>query len=113
MKLAAAIDHWLMTDRATTVTIVSDADILIARHHGRALGSQLGFSSAEATLVATAVSELARNILLYAKEGEIILKPVESQGRQGVRIIARDDGQDISDVCVIKNRLVVDRWTVI
>jgi len=98
LKLVTAIDQSLTADRATTVAIMSDGDILIARHHGRALGSQLGFSSAESTLVATAVSELARNILLYAKEGEIILTPVESQGRHGVRIIARDDGPGISEV---------------
>ena len=98
MKLAATIDQSLTADRATTVAIMSDGDILIARHHGRALGSQLGFSSADATLVATAASELARNILLYAKEGEIILKPVEDHGRQGVLIIARDNGPGISEV---------------
>jgi len=98
LKLAAAIDQSLTADRATTVAIMSDGDILIARHHGRALVSQLGFSSAEAILVATVVSELARNILLYAKEGEIILKALENQGRHGVLIIARDDGPGISDV---------------
>lgn len=59
--------------------------------------AQLGFSSADVTLVATAVSELARNILLYAQHGEIVLGVLEDQGRQGVLIVARDQGPGISE----------------
>jgi len=59
---------------------------------------QLGFSSPEATLIATAISELARNIVLYAKEGQIELQSVEQNGRPGVLVIARDDGPGISEV---------------
>ena len=78
--------------------IGSDGDIIAARRQGRTYVLQLGFSSPDATLVATAISELARNIIMYAKEGVIVLKPLEHNGRPGVLIIARDDGPGISDV---------------
>jgi serine/threonine-protein kinase RsbT len=81
-----------------TMLIASDRDIVAARQRGRTYVLQLGFSSPEATLVATAISELARNIVLYAKAGEIELQPVEQNGRPGVLIIARDEGPGISDV---------------
>ena len=55
------------------VPVASDIDIVAARQQGRALATRLGFSSSDATMVATAISELARNIVLYAKRGEIIL----------------------------------------
>ena len=57
-----------------------------------------GFASTDATLVATAVSELARNIVQYAKRGEIVLKPLENQGRRGLLVIARDEGPGIPDI---------------
>ena len=78
--------------------IVSDGDIITARRQGRTYVLQLGFSSPEATLVATAISELARNIVMYAKAGEIVLKRLDNNGRPGILIIARDDGPGISEV---------------
>ena len=78
--------------------IASELDIVAARQQGRSYVLQLGFSSPEATLVATAISELARNIVLYAKEGEIVLKPLDRNGTPGILIIARDEGPGISDV---------------
>jgi serine/threonine-protein kinase RsbT len=79
------------------IAIWNDHDILTARHQGRALVSQLGFSSADATLIATTVSELARNILLYAHHGEIVLGILENGGRRGVLIVARDEGPGIPE----------------
>jgi serine/threonine-protein kinase RsbT len=80
------------------MTIVSDGDIVAARRHGRTYALRLGFSSPEATVIATAISELARNIVMYAKAGEIVLTALQDNGRAGVRIVARDDGPGISDV---------------
>jgi serine/threonine-protein kinase RsbT len=82
----------------TIVIIASDGDIVTARQQSRALVSRCGFASTDATLVATAVSELARNIVLYAKRGEIVLRPIEHQGRRGLLVIARDEGPGIPDV---------------
>jgi serine/threonine-protein kinase RsbT len=81
-----------------TMAISSDRDIVAARQRGRIYVLQLGFSSPEATLIATAISELARNIVLYAQQGQIELQSVEQDGRPGVLIVARDDGPGISDV---------------
>ena len=64
----------------TVVPITADNDIVTARQHGRAFASLLGFSAMEATLIATAISELARNIVLYATHGEIGVAAVEKGG---------------------------------
>jgi serine/threonine-protein kinase RsbT len=80
------------------VSVESDADIVSARQQGRVLATSLGFSSGDVTLVATAISELARNIVLYAKRGEILLSTVNDDGQTGLTIIARDDGDGIVDV---------------
>ncbi|MFL6622895.1 MAG: anti-sigma regulatory factor [Sulfurifustis sp.] len=79
------------------VTVASDIDIVQARRQGRALAEQIGFSASEATLVATAISELARNIVHYAKTGEILVRPVDGAGRCGITIVARDRGPGIAD----------------
>ncbi len=80
------------------VPIRSDADTVTARQQGRALAAELGLSSSDQALVATAISELARNIVEYAKHGEIILELVHLYGRRGVVVIARDEGPGIPDI---------------
>ena len=80
------------------VTVESDADIVRARQAGRSLAAEMGFTAGDATLIATAISELARNILLYAHQGEIGVTMIEAAARRGVRVIARDDGPGIPDV---------------
>jgi serine/threonine-protein kinase RsbT len=82
----------------TRVTVRTDSDIVTARMHGREMALQLGFSSGPATLVATAISELARNILLYARGGEITLTPLRTAARRGLMVVARDEGPGIPDV---------------
>jgi serine/threonine-protein kinase RsbT len=93
-----ATNELLMETGATTMTIASDDDIVIARQRGRALVVRMGFAPTDATLVATAVSELARNIVLYAKRGDITLKPLENRGRRGILVVARDEGPGIPDL---------------
>ncbi len=80
------------------VAIHSDQDIVTARQKGRALAIELGFSTGDATLIATSISELARNIVSYARRGEITLKIIQAAGRQGISIIASDTGPGIRDV---------------
>lgn len=79
------------------VAINSDQDIVGARQRGRTLAAELGFSSADATLIATAISELARNIVSYARKGEIKLKKMENSSRPGIIVIAADEGPGIPD----------------
>jgi serine/threonine-protein kinase RsbT len=80
------------------VAINSDQDIVSARQKGRGMANELGFSSGEATLIATAISELARNIVAYARKGQITLKMVNGLNRQGISVVATDDGPGIADI---------------
>lgn len=80
------------------VAIQSVEDIVIARQEGRALAKSMGFSSTEATLIATAISELARNIVLYAKSGEIVLSKIVQDQHIGIVIIGQDQGPGISNL---------------
>ena len=80
------------------VRIERDADVVTARQEGRTLAMLVGFSSGDATIVATVISELARNIVLYAKTGEIVMTLAEEGDRRGVEITARDQGGGIRDV---------------
>jgi serine/threonine-protein kinase RsbT len=80
------------------VRILTDEDIVTARQEGRRLSSELGFSSTDLTLIATAISEVARNIRLYAGEGEVALKLVQEGGRRGIVVKALDEGPGIADL---------------
>ena len=80
------------------VRIETEGDIVVARRKGRELALQVGLSGSDPTLVATAISELARNIVAYAQRGEIVLAAVQGNGRHGLLVIARDDGPGIADV---------------
>src|SRR5580658_5755704 len=85
-------------DNKTRVAITSAADIVTARQKGSALGMDLGFEGSDLTVIATAISEVARNIVTHAKFGEIILAPMNHVGKHGISIIARDEGPGIPDV---------------
>jgi serine/threonine-protein kinase RsbT len=80
------------------VVINSDQDIVSARQKGRVMANEIGFSTGDATLVATAISELARNIVSYAQKGLITIKLVNGLNRQGIAVIASDDGPGIPDI---------------
>lgn len=80
------------------VPITSDVDIVTARQRGRALASRLGYSTTDATLIATAISELARNIVRYATRGEIVVASATNGNTPGIVIVARDEGPGIADV---------------
>jgi len=83
-----------------TIPILSDQDIVAARQSGRAMAAKLGFSATDQICIATAISELSRNIVEYAKEGEIQLAPCRARdnGRAGIQIVARDKGPGIPDI---------------
>ena len=87
-------------DGDTRVQIDAESDILEARQAARALAADLGFDSTSQTLIATAISELARNILKYARSGEILLRPAARNGAQGITIVAADKGPGIADTAL-------------
>ena len=80
------------------ILITMDQDIVGARQQGRALAVKLEFSPGESTLIATAISELARNIVSYARRGEIRIRPAQNGERPGIVIVAWDDGPGIQDI---------------
>lgn len=84
-------------DIEACVPVTSDAEIVSARRQGRTTAEQMGFSASDATLVATTISELARNIVRYAGTGEILIGKVNGQGKVGITVIARDRGPGIPD----------------
>jgi serine/threonine-protein kinase RsbT len=80
------------------VPIESDTDVVTARERGRSIAAGLGFSSVDLTLIVTAISEVARNIVLYAEHGEIVLRQVHEKNRQGISVVATDSGPGIPDI---------------
>jgi serine/threonine-protein kinase RsbT len=87
-----------VSDGEIRVPIHTDQDIVLARQKGRALAMEFGFSAGDATIIATAISELARNIVSYARKGEITLAKITSGNGKGLSIIATDDGPGIPDI---------------
>ena len=85
-------------DDEIRVPIADDRDLVVARGEGRAMAARLGFSRTDATLIATAISEVGRNILVHAGHGEIELRPARDGNRTGLVVVARDQGPGIRDV---------------
>ena len=80
------------------VPIRNEIDVLVARQRARELASELRFSSSELTLIATAISEVARNIVIYAGAGEITFRIIEQGQRRGLVVFAGDRGPGIADI---------------
>ena len=82
------------------VPIERETDIVTARQKGRELANALGFSTTDQTIIALAISEIARNIVSYAQRGDVTLSRVESAERRGIMIVARDEGPGIADIAL-------------
>src|SRR3954453_10789132 len=80
------------------IAIAADADLVPARAEGRALAERLGFSRTDATLLATAISEVARNIVVHVGSGEIVMTARREPHRYGLVVVARDEGPGILDL---------------
>ncbi len=78
--------------------INSEVDIVTARQRGRELSARLGFSNTDLTLIATAISEVVRNIVEYAKRGELCLSIAQENGKQGIVVVASDKGPGIPNI---------------
>ena len=92
------------------IAIESDNDVVTARQRARELAAGLDLTSTDQTLLATAISEIARNITTYADggRGEVLIDLVrDARGRRGVRVVARDDGPGIEDL----DRALTDGYT--
>ena len=82
------------------IVVSTDGDIVVARQAGRDLAKQVGCSATDATLVATAISEVARNIVSHAGKGEVLIRavPVGADAQGAIEVVARDEGPGIVDV---------------
>ena len=80
------------------LTVKCEADIISARQTGRDLAAGAGFSTSDQVRVATAISEVARNIVVYAGRGEIHLQVIDQARRVGLRVVAIDHGPGIPDL---------------
>jgi len=83
---------------AIVIPIASDLDIIRARQTARSLAMKLGFAPGDLAVIATAISELARNIAVYAGRGEIYMSGIIDGSRRGMTVVARDEGPGIADV---------------
>lgn len=81
-----------MVPEEVQIDIASDGDIVVARQEGRSLAGRLGMTRTDAVLLATAISEVARNIVQYAEKGEVLLGVIAEGGREGIVVVARDSG---------------------
>ncbi|PQD93851.1 ATP-binding protein [Pradoshia eiseniae] len=89
------------------VKILNEWDIVAARQVGRNVAKELGFGTVDQARITTTISELARNIYLYAGQGEIGIEKLWDNGRTGLRVIAEDKGPGISDI----RRVMEDGYT--
>lgn len=80
------------------VSVVSHEDIVKARQKGREMAEWIGFSATDSVMIAAAISELARNIITYARRGEICIRMVQAHGGRGVEVVATDSGPGIPDL---------------
>jgi serine/threonine-protein kinase RsbT len=82
----------------TVMPMRSDVDVLKARKYGKELAATLQFSNSERTIIATAISEIARNTVLYAKSGCMHLSLIQHGMKRGLLIVAEDQGPGIPDL---------------
>jgi len=80
------------------VPIERDGDVVTARQKGRELAGSIGFTTTDQTIIALAISEIARNIVSYADRGWLTMSAVDDGGRRGILVVATDQGRGIPDV---------------
>jgi serine/threonine-protein kinase RsbT len=88
----------MIMDIQSCVEVRNEWDIVSARQLGRNMAKELGFGNVDQARITTAISELARNIYLYAGKGKICIEPIEQLGRKGLRIVALDNGPGIREI---------------
>jgi len=87
-----------VVDDEARVRVTVDADVVTARQKGREIAARAGFTATELTVIATAISEIARNIVKFAQRGEIVIRMIDEPARCGVTVVARDVGPGIVNV---------------
>jgi len=83
------------------ISIQSDLDIVAARMAARDMAKALGFGAIDQARIATAISELARNIYLYAGEGTVTVRETQQGLRKGIEVVCEDQGPGIEDIDLV------------
>ena len=87
-----------MKNEEKRIKVSEEVDVAKATFEGKLLAWTAGFKETGQYMIATAISELARNIFIYALRGEIIIKIIEKNNKKGIEIIAQDEGSGIKDI---------------
>ena len=87
-----------MSDSEETIPIKDEYDIVAARSAGKTISSKCGFGLVDQTRISTAISELARNILVYAVTGTVYIREVDATGKHGIEVVAEDHGPGIANL---------------
>ncbi len=87
-----------MLESDCLVFIAADRDVISARQHGRSMAEAIGLGRTDQALIATAISELAQNILLHARRGEVHISVVTEGRCRGIRVTATDRGPGIDNI---------------
>jgi serine/threonine-protein kinase RsbT len=85
-------------ENKVSIPINTEFDIVIARQKGREMAKDYGFATIDLALIATAISELTRNIITYAQRGTLSLDLLDEHGRKGIIVICKDDGPGIDSI---------------
>jgi serine/threonine-protein kinase RsbT len=93
--------------RSGTFAIRSEQDVVLGRQAVRKLALECGLRLVDQTKLVTAVSELARNAVIYGGGGDMDWSIVEEGARKGVQLVFRDNGPGIADI----KQAMTDGWT--
>ncbi|MGG5254733.1 anti-sigma regulatory factor [Neobacillus sp. SM06] len=85
-------------ENQSCIKILNEWDIVAARQLGRNVAKELGFGTVDQARITTAISELARNIYLYAGEGKICIEKIYNRTKVGLKVLAVDNGPGIRDI---------------
>ena len=86
-----------MKQKVKRVRIADEVDVALATFDAKSFAETIGFTQSEQFMIATAVSELARNMWRYAGKGDILLKVLDRNATNGIELIAADHGPGIED----------------
>lgn len=96
-----------MSSDSRRVSIAHEQDVTRALLEARLFAKSMAFTEVATQMIATAVSELARNIVKYADKGEIVIGKIEKGHQSGIEVVARDKGPGIADI----EQAVTDRYS--
>jgi serine/threonine-protein kinase RsbT len=85
-------------EKIKEILINESEDIVLARQYAREMAIRLGFGLADQARITAAVSELSRNVYLYARTGRVLIKDLSDDDKKGIEITTEDKGPGIPDI---------------